>query len=89
MTGVNIDSRLLAFINRVAKEVEEWPGWMKGKADPVVSGPRFKMPPKPRLPFCWWCSRRLYGTISETIVVDGLERIVHKACARAAEREGK
>lgn len=48
---------------------------------------RFKMPPKPRLPFCWWCSRKLYGTISATLVIDGHERILHKACARDFERE--
>jgi hypothetical protein len=26
--------QLLAFIERTAKEVEAWPAWMKGKADP-------------------------------------------------------
>jgi len=39
------------------------------------------MPPKPRLPFCWWCSRRLYGTIHATVEFAHIERIVHKACA--------
>jgi hypothetical protein len=26
---------LVEFIDRVAKEVESWPGWMRGKPDPV------------------------------------------------------
>jgi hypothetical protein len=46
---------------------------------------RFKMPPKPRLPFCWECSRKLQGTIHTIVVVDGVERIVHKACAKGAK----
>ena len=50
---------------------------------------KFKMPPKPRLPFCWHCSRRLYGTISVTVIVDDVEHIVHKACAREMERDAK
>lgn len=48
---------------------------------------RFKMPPKPRLPFCWECSRRLYGTVHAIVVVDGIERIVHKACAERVDLE--
>ena len=47
---------------------------------PKRTGPRFKMPPKPRLPFCWWCSRRLYGTIHATVEFAHIERIVHKSC---------
>ena len=27
--------QLIAFIERTAKEVETWPDWMKGKADPA------------------------------------------------------
>lgn len=27
--------QLIAFIERTAKEVEAWPDWMKGKADPA------------------------------------------------------
>lgn len=47
---------------------------------------RFKMPPKPRLPFCWECSRKLYGTIHAVITVDGVDRIFHKACAKKLMR---
>lgn len=27
--------QLIAFIDRAAKEVDTWPDWMKGKADPI------------------------------------------------------
>ena len=47
---------------------------------------RFKMPPAPRLPFCWECSRRLYGTSHRKVVIDGVERIVHAACVEVKDK---
>lgn len=41
--------QLIAFIDRAAKEVETWPDWMKGKADPTkrsVSVPDIRMAKK-------------------------------------------
>lgn len=40
--------------------------------------------PKPRVRFCWVCSKKLYGSIHFVEVVykkDGLAKIVHKVCA--------
>jgi hypothetical protein len=37
--------------------------------------------PKPRVRFCWVCSRQLYGRQFAEVEIDGLKRIVHKACA--------
>lgn len=50
---------------------------------------KFKMPPKPRLMFCWECSRRLYGTIRAIVAVDNVEHIVHKACAAKMARDAR
>jgi hypothetical protein len=50
---------------------------------------KFKMPPKPRLMFCWECSRRLYGTIHAVVVVDDVERIVRKSCKARMERDAR
>lgn len=41
--------------------------------------------PRPRYRFCWWCSRQLQGNFHRIVVVDGIERIVHAACERAAK----
>lgn len=35
---------------------------------------------KPRLPFCWRCSRKLHGNAHRVVVIDGHERIVHAQC---------
>jgi hypothetical protein len=40
---------------------------------------------KPRLPFCWVCSRKLHGRFHRVAVVHGLEVVVHADCAK---REG-
>jgi len=37
---------------------------------------------RPRLMFCWVCSRRLHGRSHRVAVVDGREVIVHADCAR-------
>lgn len=37
--------------------------------------------PKPRLPFCWVCSRKLQGNFHRVAIVDGPEKIVHASCA--------
>ena len=37
--------------------------------------------PKPRVRFCWVCSRQLRGRTFAEVVMDGLPRIVHKSCA--------
>lgn len=50
---------------------------------------RFKMPPKPRLMFCWECSRKLYGTMHAVVIVDDVERIVHKSCAEKMARDAR
>lgn len=39
---------------------------------------------RPRLPFCWVCSRHLRGNFHRVAVVDGNEVVVHASCA---ERE--
>jgi hypothetical protein len=38
---------------------------------------------KPRLPFCWVCSRKLHGNFHRVAVVNGLEVVVHAACAKS------
>lgn len=41
---------------------------------------------RPRLPFCWWCSRKLNaGRVHRVAIVDGREVPVHIECA---ERNG-
>ena len=44
---------------------------------------------KPRLPFCWMCSRKLRANFHRVVVVDGVERIVHAACLREMERDAR
>lgn len=39
---------------------------------------------KPKYPFCWWCSRKLWGNVHRLVVVDGYEATVHVACVEAA-----
>lgn len=53
-------------------------------------------PEKPKYPFCWLCSNKLYGRQFARVVIDDIERHVHKACAdempaaeRPAEGEGE
>jgi len=36
---------------------------------------------KPRVRFCWLCSKKLYGNHFKEIPVDGHVRTLHKACA--------
>lgn len=43
-----------------------------------------KHPPRPRYRFCWECSRQLQGNAHRVVVVHGIERIVHAACAAEA-----
>lgn len=38
--------------------------------------------PKPRTRFCWLCSRQLHGRQFSEKTVDGIKRVVHKACAK-------
>ena len=39
--------------------------------------------PKPRIRFCWVCSKRLYGRFYREVIYkkDGRPRIVHVECA--------
>lgn len=37
---------------------------------------------KPRLPFCWACSRKLHGNFHRVAIVGGLEVVVHADCAK-------
>jgi hypothetical protein len=37
---------------------------------------------KPRLPFCWWCSRKFHGNFHRVVILDGMRREVHADCAR-------
>jgi hypothetical protein len=30
--------------------------------------------------FCWECGRKLRGKFTYIVVVDGIERVVHKSC---------
>jgi len=39
---------------------------------------------RPRLRFCWVCSRQLHGNAHRVAIVDGRDVVVHAACA---ERE--
>jgi len=42
---------------------------------------------KPRIRFCWLCGRKLRGNHFVETVIDEHPRIMHKACAKWAERE--
>lgn len=44
---------------------------------------------KPRYRFCWVCSRRLQANFHRVAIVDGLEVIVHAACAERERLEVK
>lgn len=47
-------------------------------------------PNKPRVPFCWDCSRQLHGRRShDVVVVAGVERLVHKSCGDALVSKGE
>lgn len=37
---------------------------------------------KPRLPFCWVCSRKLHGNFHRVCIVDGREVTTHADCAK-------
>ena len=37
---------------------------------------------KPRVRFCWSCSRKLHANFHRVVLVEGVERVVHAACAR-------
>lgn len=37
---------------------------------------------KPRLRFCWVCSRKLHANFHRVAVVDGHEVVVHADCAK-------
>ena len=49
--------------------------------------PRWKAgPERPKLPWCWECSRRLYGRVFAYVMGDdGYTHVVHKACAKGRE----
>lgn len=34
----------------------------------------------PRVRFCWWCGRKLYGRHHVDVEVDGLPRVMHVQC---------
>lgn len=40
--------------------------------------------PKPPHPFCWVCSRKLWGNAYRLVSVDGVQRVVHVACVEEA-----
>ena len=44
---------------------------------------------KPRLPFCWWCSRKFHGNFHRVIILDGQRREVHADCARKLVKGGR
>lgn len=44
---------------------------------------------KPRLRFCWVCSRQLHGNFHRVAIVDGHEVIVHATCAERERLEVK
>lgn len=44
---------------------------------------------KPRLRFCWVCSRKLQGNFHRVAIVDGREVIVHASCAEKERLEIK
>jgi len=41
---------------------------------------------KPRVRFCWECSRKLQGNHHVEMVIDGHPRILHKSCAKAYQK---
>jgi hypothetical protein len=43
---------------------------------------------KPRVPFCWRCSRKLRGNFHRVVVLDGIERIVHAMCSGPPGKDG-
>jgi len=45
------------------------------------NGRRRKVTRKPRLPFCWVCSRQLHGKSHRVAIVHGNEVVVHASCA--------
>ncbi len=36
---------------------------------------------KPRVKFCWWCGRRLWGRTFTVRNIEGYPRTLHKQCA--------
>ena len=45
------------------------------------------MSEKPRVRFCWLCSKKLYGNHHREMLVDEHMRILHKRCAKQIEDE--
>jgi hypothetical protein len=43
--------------------------------------------PKPRLRWCWECSRQLRGNQYQAEVIEGHIRIMHKDCAKRRNRK--
>jgi len=37
---------------------------------------------KPRVRFCWYCGRQLYGNHHAEVEIDGYHRILHKSCGK-------
>jgi len=42
---------------------------------------------KPRVKFCWYCGRKLYGKTFIEKEMDGHMRILHKTCAETKNHE--
>jgi hypothetical protein len=46
-----------------------------------------RIPIKPRVRFCWWCSRRLRANYHVEVEVDGHMRVMHKTCNKLRMKE--
>ena len=42
---------------------------------------------KPRVPFCWWCGRKLWGWCHREVEIDGHKRILHGICVKKAAQD--
>ena len=41
-----------------------------------------KIHDKPRVKFCWHCSRKLWGRHHKILIIEGHKRILHESCAK-------
>jgi hypothetical protein len=44
---------------------------------------------KPRVKFCWWCGRRLWGRTFVEHEIQGYPRTLHRACAEDLASGGR
>ncbi len=44
---------------------------------------------RPRLPFCWECSRKFWGNKHVVIEILGINRELHLSCAEEVTRKAK